>query len=35
MVSGDKASAIKSYKKSLQQNPDNTNAVEKLKELGG
>ncbi len=35
MISGDKASAIKYYKKSLQLNPDNTNAVEKLKELGG
>jgi CubicO group peptidase (beta-lactamase class C family) len=35
MISGDKASAIKYYKKSLQLNPDNTNAVDKLKELGG
>ncbi len=33
MVSGDKESAIKYYKKSLELNPDNTNAVEKLKEL--
>ena len=32
---GDKASAIKYYKKSLELNPDNTNAVQKLKELGG
>jgi CubicO group peptidase (beta-lactamase class C family) len=35
MVSGDKESAIKYYKKSLQLNPDNTNATQKLKELGG
>ncbi len=34
MVSGDKESAIKYYKKSLELNPDNTNAVQKLKELG-
>src|SRR5258705_4859135 len=35
MESGDKVSAIKYYKKSLELNPDNTNAVQKLKELGG
>jgi CubicO group peptidase (beta-lactamase class C family) len=35
MVSGDKESAIKYYKKSLELNPDNTNATQKLKELGG
>ena len=35
MVSGDKESAIKYYKKSLELNPDNTNAVQKLKELSG
>jgi len=35
MVGGDKESAIKYYKKSLELNPDNTNAVQKLKELGG
>jgi tetratricopeptide (TPR) repeat protein len=34
MIDGDKESAIKYYKKSLELNPDNTNAVEKLKELG-
>jgi CubicO group peptidase (beta-lactamase class C family) len=34
MINGDKASAIKYYKKSLELNPENTNAVEKLKELG-
>jgi tetratricopeptide (TPR) repeat protein len=34
MVDGDKESAIKYYKKSLELNPDNTNAVQKLKELG-
>ena len=33
MIDGDKESAIKYYKKSLELNPDNTNAVEKLKEL--
>jgi len=33
MIDGDKESAIKFYKKSLELNPDNTNAVEKLKEL--
>ncbi len=35
IVSGDKPSAIKYYKKSLELNPDNTSAVQKLKELGG
>jgi len=35
LVSGDKESAIKYYKKSLELNPNNTNAVQKLKELGG
>jgi len=34
MISGDKLSAIKYYKKSLELNADNTNAVQKLKELG-
>jgi cytochrome c-type biogenesis protein CcmH/NrfG len=34
MVSGDKESAIKYYKKSLELNPENTNATQKLKELG-
>jgi len=34
MIDGDKQSAIKYYKKSLELNPDNTNAAEKLKELG-
>lgn len=34
MLDGDKESAIKYYKKSLELNPDNTNAVQKLKELG-
>ena len=33
MVSGDKEAAIKFYKKSLELNPDNTNAVQQLKEL--
>ena len=33
MLDGDKESAIKYYKKSLELNPDNTNAVQKLKEL--
>jgi tetratricopeptide (TPR) repeat protein len=33
MIDGDKESAIKYYKKSLELNPENTNAVEKLKEL--
>ena len=35
MASGDKESAIKYYKKSLELNPDNSNAVQKLKELSG
>ena len=34
MIDGDKQSAIKYYKKSFELNPDNTNAAEKLKELG-
>jgi CubicO group peptidase (beta-lactamase class C family) len=34
MIDGDKESAIKYYKKSLELNPDNSNAVQKLKELG-
>ena len=34
MIDGDKESAIKYYKKSLELNPDNTNAVQKLRELG-
>jgi CubicO group peptidase (beta-lactamase class C family) len=34
MIDGDKELAIKYYKKSLELNPDNTNAVQKLKELG-
>jgi CubicO group peptidase (beta-lactamase class C family) len=34
MIDGDKESAIKYYKKSLELNADNTNAVQKLKELG-
>lgn len=34
MIDGDKQSAIKYYKKSLELNPDNTNAAQKLKELG-
>jgi tetratricopeptide (TPR) repeat protein len=34
MISGDKESAIKYYKKSLELNPENTNAVQKLKEPG-
>jgi CubicO group peptidase (beta-lactamase class C family) len=34
MIDGDKESAIKYYKKSLELNPDNTNAAQKLKELG-
>jgi tetratricopeptide (TPR) repeat protein len=34
MIDGDKQSAIRYYKKSLELNPDNTNAVQKLKELG-
>ena len=35
MIDGDKESAIKYYKKSLELNRDNTNAVQKLKELSG
>lgn len=35
MVSGEKDLAIKYYKKSLELDPSNTNAVQKLKELGG
>ena len=34
MIDGDKESAIRYYKKSLELNPDNTNAAQKLKELG-
>jgi CubicO group peptidase (beta-lactamase class C family) len=34
MIAGDKESAIRYYKKSLELNPDNANAVQKLKELG-
>ena len=34
MIDGDKQSAIKYYKKSLELNSGNTNAVQKLKELG-
>jgi hypothetical protein len=34
MNHGDKELAIKNYKKSLEMNPANTNAGEKLKELG-
>ena len=33
MIEGDNESAIKYYKKSLELNPDNTNATQKLKEL--
>ena len=33
MIDGDKESAIKYYKQSLELNPDNTNAVQKIKEL--
>lgn len=33
MINGDKLPAIKNYAKSLELNPKNTNAVEKLKEL--
>ena len=35
MIDGDKDLAIKYYKKSLELNSENTNAVQKLKELGG
>jgi CubicO group peptidase (beta-lactamase class C family) len=34
LIDGDKESAIKYYKKSLELNSDNANAVQKLKELG-
>lgn len=34
MVQGDREAAIKNYRKSLALNPDNTNAVSKLKRLG-
>jgi predicted TPR repeat methyltransferase len=34
MAQGDREQAIKNYRKSLELNPDNTGAVEKLKELG-
>jgi len=34
MIQGDREAAIKNYRKSLALNPDNTNAVNKLKELG-
>jgi len=34
MIDGNKELAIKYYKKSLELNRDNTNAVQKLKELG-
>ena len=33
MIKGDKESAIKYYQKSLELNPDNTNAIQKIKEL--
>jgi len=33
MKNGDKELAIKNYKKSLELNPDNTNAVEMLKQM--
>ena len=32
---GDKASAIKNFKKSLEFNPKNSNAIERLKKLEG
>ena len=35
MINGDTELAIKNYEKSLELNPDNTNAVDKLKELRG
>jgi len=35
MVNGDKELAIKNYEKSLELNPQNTNAVERLKKLRG
>ena len=34
LVSGDKKVAISNYKASLELNPANSNAAEKLKELG-
>ena len=34
MVNGDKELAIKNYKRSLELNPDNKNALEMLKKLG-
>jgi hypothetical protein len=33
MINGDKELAIKNYKKSLELDPNNKNAVEKLKQL--
>ena len=33
MINGDKELAIQNYKKSLELNPDNQNAVQKLKQL--
>ena len=33
MVNGDKELAIQNYKKSLELNPENQNAVDKLKQL--
>lgn len=33
MISGDKELAIKNYEKSLELNPQNTNAVQMLKRL--
>jgi len=34
MVQGDREAAIKNYRKSLELNPNNTNAVTMLKRLG-
>jgi tetratricopeptide (TPR) repeat protein len=34
MVAGDREAAIRNYRRSLELNPDNQNAVEKLSELG-
>jgi tetratricopeptide (TPR) repeat protein len=34
MVQGNREEAIKNYRKSLALNPNNTNAVSKLKQLG-
>ena len=34
MKNGDKAAAIKDYKKSIELNPRNIGSIEKLKELG-